>query len=362
MTSRIWVGTRKGLFSIEKQGSTWRIENRGFLGVPVTMTLFDAKSERWFAGVKHGHFGPKLHRSADAGASWSELDSPKFPEKPDDPDDDNPWSLDTIWSLEAGHRDQAGRLWCGTIPGGLFVSNDDGDSWELVRSSWDMPERKKWMGGGADQPGIHSIWVHPKDGKQIGFGISLGGLYLSEDDGATWKQSAHGMRAEFMPPEQAYEPISQDPHRIVMCPSHPNVLWSQHHNGIFRSTNGGKQWTEIENVAPSGFGFAVAVHPKDPDIAWFVPAVKDELRYAVDGKVVVTRTKDGGRTFEVLRKGLPQEHAYDLTYRHALDVDSSGDKLAFGSTTGALFVSEDGGDRWTEITAHLPPIYSVRFE
>jgi hypothetical protein len=125
--------------------------------------------------------------------------------------------------------------------------------------------------------------------------------------------------------------------------------------------DGAGSWHEIADVPPSGFGFAVAVHPQDGDTAWFVPAVKDERRIPVDGKVVVTRTRDGGRSFEVLRDGLPQEHAYDLTFRHALDIDGSGDRLAFGSTTGALWVTEDQGDQWSCVSAHLPPIFCVRF-
>jgi hypothetical protein len=85
----------------------------------------------------------------------------------------------------------------------------------------------------------------------------------------------------------------------------------------------------------------VAVHPRDGEAAWFVPAVKDECRIPADGKVVVTRTRNGGRSFDVLREGLPQENAYDLTCRPLMDVDESGDCLAFGSTTGSLWVSED---------------------
>jgi hypothetical protein len=115
-------------------------------------------------------------------------------------------------------------------------------------------------------------------------------------------------------------------------------------------------------VRPSGFGFAVAVHPHDADTAWFVPGIKDEHRIPVDGKLVVTRTRDGGRSFEVLDRGLPQEHAYDLVLRHALDVDASGEVLAFGSTTGSLWISENGGDDWQAVSHHLPPIYAVRFE
>jgi photosystem II stability/assembly factor-like uncharacterized protein len=106
----------------------------------------------------------------------------------------------------------------------------------------------------------------------------------------------------------------------------------------------------------------VAVHPRDPRTAWFVPAVKDEVRYPAGGQVVVTRTRDGGRTFEILRDGLPQQHAYDLVFRHALDVDETGRALAFGSTTGSVWVSDDGGDSWQALAAHLPPVYAVKFE
>ena len=92
-----------------------------------------------------------------------------------------------------------------------------------------------------------------------------------------------------------------------------------------------------------------------------MPAVADEKRIPVDGKVVVARTTDGGKTFTVLRDGLPQNHAYDLTFRHALDVNATGDQLAFGSTTGSVWTSDDSGSNWGALTANLPPVYCVRF-
>lgn len=149
---------------------------------------------------------------------------------------------------------------------------------------------------------------------------------------------------------------------VAQCPANPDVLWVQHHNGIFKSTDGAASWNEITSVQPSAFGFPVAVHPRDADTAWFVPAVRDEKRYPIGGRVVVNRTRDGGKTFETLTRGLPQEHAYDLVYRHALDVDETGDCLAFGSTTGSLWMSENGGDAWQTVSSNLPPIYAVRFE
>lgn len=89
--------------------------------------------------------------------------------------------------------------------------------------------------------------------------------------------------------------------------------------------------------------------------------MRDDARYAVAGQVVVSRTRDGGRTFDVLREGLPQRHAYDLVYRHGLDIDDTGERLAFGSTTGNLWISADQGERWRQVSGTLPPIYCVRF-
>jgi hypothetical protein len=169
------------------------------------------------------------------------------------------------------------------------------------------------------------------------------------------------MWAAYMPPEKKNDPNIQDPHCVVQCRDRPDFFWAQHHNGVFRSTNGAASWQEVPNVPPSVFGFAVVVHPRDPETAWFVPGMSDERRVPVDGRVVVTRTRDGGQSFEVLRNGLPQEHAYDLTFRHALDVDEKGNCLAFGSTTGSLWVTDDQGDSWRCVSAHLPPIYCVRF-
>ena len=101
-------------------------------------------------------------------------------------------------------------------------------------------------------------------------------------------------------------------------------MWVQHHNGIFVSSDEGKTFTEITGVEPSTFGFAVVVHPREPDTAWFVPEIKDEKRIPREGKLVVTRTRDGGKSFDVLTKGLPQSHAYDVVYRHALALDERG--------------------------------------
>lgn len=372
MADRMYVATRKGLFTVDRAAggaSDWRIARTAFLGDNVTLAVHDARSGCVFAALDHGHFGIKLHRSSDDGAGWEECSTPAYPARdkdaePDiDPMSKTPiaWSTKLIWSLAPGGADIAGEMWCGTIPGGLFRSEDGGKSWHLNRPLWDHPDRKEWFGGGMDLPGIHSICVDPRDPNHVTVGVSCGGVWVTTDRGASWNCRAEGMWAAYMPPDRKHDPRIQDPHMVAQCASAPEALWVQHHNGVFRSTDGAASWQECKDIKPSTFGFAVAVHPAEPRTAWFVPGISDERRIPVDGKVVVTRTRDGGESFDILDKGLPGEHAYDITFRHALDVDESGDTLAFGTTTGSLFVTADQGDSWHCVSAHLPPVYSVRF-
>jgi hypothetical protein len=369
MSDLLLVSTRKGLFSIRRSASgRWGVASVAFLGDNVTLALTDPRDGTWYAALDHGHFGVKVHRSGDRGATWEEVGTPAYPEPPAGHEERDPfgraipWKLQRIWALEAGHGARPGLLWAGTIPGGLFRSDDRGASWSLVRSLWDHPMRRGWLGGGADYPGIHTICVDPRDGDRVSVAVSCGGVWRTEDSGASWQCRAQGMRAAYVPPEQALDPNIQDVHRLAQCPARPEVFWAQHHNGVFRSVDDCASWEELADLPVSSFGFPVAVHPADPATAWFVPSEKDERRIPVDGKVVVLRTRDGGRSFKVLRKGLPQKHAYDLVLRHALAIDGTGERLAFGSTTGSLWVTENGGDDWITVAEHLPPVYAVRFE
>jgi hypothetical protein len=365
MSDRILVSTRKGLFHVARNAHGWAIDHADFLGDNVSIALYDKRSGHTYAALDHGHFGVKLHRATNG--AWEEIAAPTYPPKPEGLEEkdlwgrDIAWSTARIWALSAAGADQPGVIWCGTLPGGVFVSRDHGASWTIAQALWEHPLRKKWMGGGADLPGVHSILVDPRDSRRIFVAVSTGGVWHSADDGATWELRGQGMRAEYVPPELVHDPVAQDVHCLAQCAAEPSRLWVQHHNGVFVSSDEARTFTEIANIEPSAFGFAVVVHPRDPDTAWFVPEIKDEKRIPKGGRLVVTRTRDGGKSFDVLHRGLPQDHAYDIVYRHALAIDASGEWLAIGSTTGGLWVSENGGDDWTTVAQRLPPVYAVSF-
>ena len=362
MTERAYIGTRKGLFELARGHEAWKLDAHHFLGDPVSMVLSDRRDGTLYAALNLGHFGAKLHRRDPGSSSWTEVAVPVFPPQPEGEDDKVEWKLRQIWSLAAGGADQPGTLWAGTLPGGLFRSDDRGDSWQLVEALWNRPERKGWFGGGYDVPGIHSICVDPRNSNAILLGISCGGIWITEDGGQHWRLSAKGMKANYMPPELADDENTQDPHRVVRCAGEPDKLWCQHHGGIFRSVDNGASWVEVKpDHGISSFGFVTAVHPHNGEMAWFVPAEADQRRVPAQAMLAVSRTTDGGRSFAAYRGGLPHEDCYDLVYRHGLAVSDCGNLLVMGSTTGGCWVSEDGGGQWQLVSAHLPPIYSVAF-
>ena len=359
MRDKLLLGTRKGLLILNNNGADWSIESAHFEGVPVPYAMHDPRNDTLWVSLDHGHWGRKLHRSRDMGATWEEVEAPKYPEGDTIPPNFSvPAATSYIWLVEPGGADEANRLYVGTEPGGLFVSDDGGDSFQLMDTLWYHPTNKHWFGAGRDHPGCCSIVVDPRDSRHLIVGISVGGVYVSRDGGETWEARNRGLYADYLP--DPHHDFGHDPHIIVASPSNPDVLWQQNHCGIFRSVDDGVNWDNIsENEGPACFGFALSVDAQDERVAWVAPAVSAEYRVPVDRAIRICRTEDGGRTWQDLRDGLPQDNAYDLIFRHAMDV--SGDTLVFGTTAGNFYVTDDRGDHWRCLAHNLAVVYSARF-
>jgi hypothetical protein len=359
------IASRKGLFTARHASigvGGWQIISHHFAGEPVSQVMVDARDGAWYAALRLGHFGVKLKKSRDQGTTWEEVASPALPPKPADgpwKDDVMPWSVDLIWSLAAGGADEPGTLWAGCMPAGLFRSDDSGASWQLMEGLWFNDKRKEWFGGGNDHAGIHSIVVDPRNSKHVTIAISCGGVWHTRDRGDTWHLIGDGMHAPFMPPEHELNPNTQDPHSLSACAHSPDVMWVQHHAGIYRSTDAGRHWTRLAAPAPTDFGFPILADSENPSRAWVVPAQADTHRYAPEGAMCVARTDDAGKSWHTFRTGLPQAHAYHLIYRHALALANDRRTLAMASTTGGVWISENAGEAWKMLSTDLPPIAAV---
>lgn len=370
MTTRgdtLLLGTRKGLIRLARRGARFEVVDVAHEGVPVAYADVDPRSGSTWACLDHGHWGQKLSRSRDGGATWEEVAAPKYPEGaeillgfPGTGDRPRkPATLRYAWVFARGGLDQPGRVYLGTEPGGLFVSDDEGANWRLCEGLWNHPSRlEQWAGGGRDHAGIHSILVDPRDSRRVLIGVSSGGLFETRDGGASWRPRNKGLRNEYLPDPEAE--VGHDPHFVAWCPAAPDQVWTQTHCGIYASSDGGALWRDVsEQDGPARFGFPIAVDERDPRTAWVVPATSDQKRLAYRRALCVARTRDGGASWQTLRQGLPQENAFDVVLRHALDL--AGDALAFGSTTGNVYASLDRGERWSCVSNSLPPVYSVRF-
>ncbi len=356
------IASRKGLLMMEPFSG--KILAHHFAGEPVSQFLCDSRDGSWYACLNMGHFGSKLRRSTNQGASWQDIGCPAFPIKPTNgfwANDLTPWDLDHVFCLVPGLAHEPGVLWAGCMPAGLFRSRDYGQSWELMQSLWLDERREQWMGGGNDHPTMHSILVDPRDAGHLTVAISCGGIWSTLDAGIHWSLIGTGQRASFLPEALAGGENGQDPHRLLANQTQPDIHWIQHHCGIFVSHDASRHYQELKPPAGYEFGFALAVDPHNALTAWFVPAAGDSQRYPINRALAVMRTDDGGQSFQLYRSGLPQTDCFDLIYRHALVVDKTGQQLAMASTTGNLWFSVDKGETWRAVSGNLPPIAALSF-
>jgi photosystem II stability/assembly factor-like uncharacterized protein len=139
------------------------------------------------------------------------------------------------------------------------------------------------------------------------------------------------------------------------------MLYQQNHCGVYRSEDGGRQWTEITGSLPSDFGFPLAIHPHDPSTIYVIPMTQpDKGRHMIEGHTAVWRSRDRGDSWQMLDNGLPREDAYLGVLRESMAMDSLDPAgVYFGTSTGQVFGSADEGDSWQLVADFLPPVWSV---
>jgi photosystem II stability/assembly factor-like uncharacterized protein len=350
------VGTMKGAFVLKGAGRrNWEVGGPYFPGSAVYALAFDARAgrHRIWAGPNSMHWGGTLQSSDDFGKTWTVPveANVKFPEG-------TGAALKQIWQIAPGRAAEPDTLYCGVEPAALFVSRDAGGTWSLVEGLWNHPQRARWQPGGGGLC-LHTILLDPEKLERLRIAVSTGGVYATDDGGASWRPSNRGVRADFLP--EKYPEFGQCVHKVVQATRKPDRMFLQNHWGLYRSDDRGENWTDIANGVPSDFGFPIAIHPDNPDCAWIVPLESDQFRCTPEGKLRVYRTRDAGASWQALTAGLPQDGAYETVLRDAMAVDTiEKPGVYFGTRSGKLFGSADEGDTWSTLADGLPPVIAVK--
>jgi len=356
-TTLLMVGTRKGLWLGHSTDArqTWSWTGPHFPMEDVYSVLLDQRGERprLLAGCSSSWLGPQVRWSDDLGETWHETPNGavRFPEGAGA-------TVARVWQLVPGVED--GVVWAGTEPGAVFRSEDRGEHFELVRGLWDHPHREEWDEGFGGQA-FHTILPHPQDPARVLAAISTGGVYRTEDGGATWQASNSGVKAEFMPGERFFPEFGQCVHKVARDPVDPERLFLQNHGGVYRSDDGGGTWQDIAPGLPTEFGFAMVTHPRKPSTAYSFPISQAWERWPVDGRARVARTTDGGQSWALLGDGSLPDSFYTAVMRDAMctdDHDPVG--IYFGGRNGAVWGSTDEGATWSQVHADLPDVMVVR--
>ncbi|HVE80390.1 MAG TPA: exo-alpha-sialidase [Gemmatimonadaceae bacterium] len=353
----VLVGTSKGAFLLWSDASRkrWRVDGPHFKGEAVNAIAFDGRAgrRRTLAATRSFHWGSVIRASDDFGRTWTAPDrqNVRFPAE-------SGLALVQIWQISPGAAVEPDVLYCGVEPAALFESRDAGETWSAVDGLLTHPHRPRWQPGGGGLC-LHTIVLDPADRRRKLVAISTGGVYRTDDGGASWTPRNAGVRATFLP--NKYPEFGQCVHKVVHHPGRPATLFLQNHWGLYRSDDWGDSWRDVANGVPSDFGFAMVMHPHDPETVYIVPLESDEFRCVPEARLRVYRTGDGGASWDPLGRGLPQRGAYETVLRDALaadPLDPAG--IYFGTRNGKVFGSADEGATWRQLADGLPSVLCVK--
>jgi photosystem II stability/assembly factor-like uncharacterized protein len=327
LSPEVLVGTREGIAIVERQGSAWRVAQRALTDRHISAIIMEPQSGLIFSGAFHGG----VHVSADDGRTWEPRSAGL--------------TQNNVYSLASQRINGQVRVFAGTEPAHLFVSDDLGLHWNEIASLRSVPSVPKWSFPAPPHIGhVKHINFDPENPAIIYASVEVGGLLRSTDGGEHWEE---------------FPSLYEDVHRLMIHPTDAKFLYAVTGRGLYVSPRWGaewQQWTNREDEIggyPDGFVF----RPSDPKLL-FMTAAHDApgtWRTTHFAGARVSRSKDGGRTWEILRNGLPDRLQASI---EAFCLEEAPDSTAIlaATTAGEIFYSEDLGERWNKIVSGLAPI------
>lgn len=353
-TVLLLAGTKRGLFLLSsKDRREWTVEAQPIKGTRVYNAFLDTRNGRRMWAADNGDFfGNFLRYSDDFGDTWQE------PSQGIQFSEDSGLTLKNLWVVQPGRESEPHTVYCGVDPATLWVSTDNGETWDPDPGLMNHPTRDRW-GPGAGGLCLHSIVPDYSNPDRMWVGISAVGVMRTDDGGKSWTHVNKNTRAGFQP--DIYPEYGQCVHRVIQHPTKPDTLYQQNHCGVYMSENGGDDWLDIQGSLPSEFGFPCAVDPQNPETIFTI--VEDGMggRSNFPGQFTVYRTKDAGKNWEELTNGLPSGEGVRLgVLRHGMCTDALEPCGVYvGTNTGQILASSDRGDSWQLVADFLPPVFSV---
>ena len=329
LSNQVLVGTREGVVTIEHESGDrpWRIASQSLTDKHISALITEPESGMVFAGAFQGG----VHASSDGGKTWQARS--------------NGMTQNNVYSLAARRVDSRVRLFAGTEPAHLFISDDLGLNWSELPALRSVPSVPQWSFPAPPHIGhVKHINFHPDNPTIIFASVEVGGLLRSTDSGQHWEE---------------FPSLYEDVHRLMIHPSDPKFLYAVTGRGLYVGPEEGakwEQWTRREDEIggyPDGFVF----RPTDPKLM-FMTAAHDApgtWRTTHFAGARISRSRDGGRSWEILRNGLPDRLQASIE-AFCLEEAPGSTAIYAATTAGEVIASNDLGDRWQVIVKGLPPI------
>jgi photosystem II stability/assembly factor-like uncharacterized protein len=335
---RLLVATLAGITLVERPAISepWQVSGRVLEGSHIGAIARDDVRGGLFAGAHSGG----LYVSEDDGHTWERRT--------------DGLGLEHVFSVTVTKTRLGVAVYAGTEPVSLFRSFDYGKSWKELPAIHEVPGMDKWT----FPPPPHiahtkALAFDSRNSDVIYACIEQGALLKTTDGGNSWRELASYWR----PDDFWYRDI----HRVTPVPSNPDELFMTAGMGLYHSLDGGEAWEKLTGMDfRLGYPDQFVISPEDENVLFMAGATHDPTHWHISheaaGTVMVSR--DRGRSWSIAGDGLPVSKRPNVEAM-CLAAWPGGYSLFIGNTDGEIHCSEDGAKTWQLVASGLAPVSKV---